>query len=215
MLRVLLLFALGLLIGRAGAATVYKCTDGKDHVAYQATPCAPHLTTRVMQLRRGPVAAPAADDGARATKAARSARSRSATAQRTAKSQPVHVRGASNTNVTATRSRGAGNTNATATRSRAAGSAPQSWQCRIGNGEVYYQHSPCPGTAIASVDLRDSRTRGRSRGAAQAVPVSATPLSRTEACRRIHAASASGRAGHERDEDVSSYERSLGRDPCR
>lgn len=202
MLRVLVLFALGLLIGRAGAASVYKCTDGKNHVTYQATPCAPHLATRVMQLRRDPVAAPSADDGARATKPVTSARSRPAPPQRTAKARPV-------------RSRGAGNANATATRSRAAGSEPQSWQCRIGNGEVYYQHSPCPRTAIANVELRDSRTRGRSRGAAQAVPVSATPLPRTEACRRIHAASASGRAGHERDEDVSSYERSLGRDPCR
>lgn len=102
-----------------------------------------------------------------------------------------------------------------AAQSRAAGSEPQSWQCRIGNGEVYYQHSPCPRSAVASVELRDSRTRGRHRSAVLSVPVSGAPLSRAEACRRIHAASASGRAGHERDEDVSSYERSLGRDPCR
>ncbi len=112
MLRVLLLFALGLLIGRAGAASVYKCTDGKDHIAYQATPCAPHLSTRVMQLRRGPVAAaPSAADGARATKPVTSAQSRSATAQRTAK-------------VRSARGRGAGNTNATAIGPRAAGSEP-------------------------------------------------------------------------------------------
>lgn len=202
MLRILLLFALGLLIGRAGAASVYKCTDGKDHIAYQATPCAPHLATRVMQLREGPVVAPSADNGAGVTKPSTSARSRSATAQRVSKVRPA-------------RGRGAGGRSATAARSRADESEPQSWQCRIGNGEVYYQHSPCPRTAIASVELRDSRTRGRSRGAAQAVPVSAMPLPRTEACQRIHAASASGRAGHERDEDVSSYERSLGRDPCR
>jgi len=202
MLRILLLFALGLLIGRAGAASVYKCTDGKDHIAYQATPCAPHLATRVMQLRHDPIAAPAAEDGARALKSTPSARSRSAPVQRTNKARPM-------------RGRGAGKTDATAIRSRADESEAQSWQCRIGNGEVYYQHSPCPRTAIASVELRDSRTHGRSRSAAQAVPVSGNPLPRTEACQRIHAASASGRAGHERDEDVSSYERSLGRDPCR
>lgn len=202
MLRVLLLFALGLLIGRAGAAPVYKCTDGNDHIAYQATPCAPHLTTRVMQLRHRPVVAPAVDDSAHATKPATSARGRSSSAQRVPKARPARVRGA-------------GDRSAMAARSRADESEPQSWQCRIGNGEVYYQHSPCPRTAIASVEVRDNRTRGRSRGAAQAVPVSGIPLPRSEACQRIHAASASGRAGHERDEDVSSYERSLGRDPCR
>lgn len=202
MLRILLLFALGLLIGRAGAAPVYKCTDGKDHIAYQATPCAPHLSTRVMQLRRGPVAAPAADDGARAAKPATSGRSRAAIVPGVARARPA-------------RGRGSVGRSTMTKRSDAAASEPQSWQCRIGNGEVFYQHSPCPRTAIASVDLRDSRTRGRSRSAAQAVPVSAMPLARNEACRRIHAASASDRAGHERDEDVSSYERSLGRDPCR
>ncbi len=202
MLRILLLFALGLLIGRAGAAPVYKCTDGKDHVAYQATPCAPHLTTRVIQLRRDPAVVPSADNGTRATKPSTTTRSRPATAKRVSKAQPA-------------RGRGAGDRNAKAARSRADESEPQSWQCRIGNGEIYYQHSPCPHSAIASVDQRDSSTRGRRRSAAQAVPVSGMPLPRTEACRRIHAAGASGRAGHERDEDVSSYERSLGRDPCR
>lgn len=201
MLRILLLFALGLLIGRAGATSVYKCTDGKHHVAYQATPCAPHLVTRVMQLRRDP-AASSVGNGTHTAEPPTTARSRSTAPQRARKSRLAP-------------GRRTGGPNAAAARTRAAGSEPQSWQCRIGNGEVYYQHSPCPRSAVASVDLRDSRTRGRYRGAAQAVPVSGAPLPRAEACRRIHAASASGRAGHARDEDVSSYERSLGRDPCR
>lgn len=200
MLRTLLLFALGLLIGRVDATSVYKCTDGKDHVAYQATPCAPHQVMQVMPLRRSPAVAPSADSGTHAAKPAAAARSRSTTT-RTPRTRSAYGRRAGGQNAAA--------------RSRAAGSEPQSWQCRIGNGEVYYQHSPCPRSAVASVDLRDSRTRGRHRSTAQTVPVSGAPLSRAEACRRIHAASASGRAGHERDEDVSSYERSLGRDPCR
>jgi hypothetical protein len=208
MLRVLLLFALGLLIGRAGA-TVYKCTDGKDHIAYQATPCAAHLVEKVMPLRQRPAAAP---DAAKDKPGSRSARadgpeSRPARAARATPAQPPESR--------SKRNRSAARNGAASGRAPAHDVSAQSWQCRIGNGEVYYQHSPCPRTAIASVELRDSRTRGRSRGAAQAVPVSAMPLSRIEACRRIHAASKSGRAGHERDEDVSSYERSLGRDPCR
>jgi len=202
MLRILVLFALGLLIGRAGAAPVYKCTDGKEHIAYQGTPCAPHLTTRVMQLRSAPAVTPPATGGARATTAEASTRSRAAPVRRVGKARSA-------------RGYGAGRRSAMTNRSDAAVNEPQSWQCRIGNSEVYYQHSPCPRTAIASVELRDSRTHGRNHGAAQSVPVSGMPLARTEACRRIHAASASDRAGHERDEDVSSYERSLGRDPCR
>jgi len=38
---------------------------------------------------------------------------------------------------------------------------------------------------------------------------------RDEACQRIHSAGAIGRAGHQHDEDVSTYDRNLGRDPCR
>ena len=41
------------------------------------------------------------------------------------------------------------------------------------------------------------------------------PLPRGEACRRMAAAGSIGRAGHARDESVSTYDRNLGRDPCR
>jgi len=34
-------------------------------------------------------------------------------------------------------------------------------------------------------------------------------------CRRLARAGSIGRAGHERDEIVSTYDRNLGRDPCR
>jgi hypothetical protein len=40
-------------------------------------------------------------------------------------------------------------------------------------------------------------------------------LPRGEVCRRIAAAGSIGRAGHARDESVSTYDRNLGRDPCR
>lgn len=200
MLRALLLFVLGFMLGVAEAAPVYKCADGKGPVAYQGTPCAPDQTSRLMTLRTAPVTAPVIETDARVTTKPRRSTKAAGTAG-TAKQRLPR--------------RGAGRSATVPDAGRGAQRDQLSWQCRVGNGEVYYQHAPCPPTVIASVELRDGRTRGRHRSAAQAVPVSATPLPRAEACRRIHAASASSRAGHERDEDVSSYERSLGRDPCR
>lgn len=201
MFRALLLFVLGFMLGIAEAATVYKCTDGKGLTAYQGTPCAPHQTTRLMTLRTATATAtaPPADADDAVTTPRRSTKAASAAGGSKQRSPR----------------RGSARSAAALRAESGTGRDPQSWQCRIGNGEVYYQHAPCPPTAIASVELKDGRTRGRSRSAAQALPVSATPLPRAEACRRIHAASASSRDGHERDEDVSSYERGLGRDPCR
>ena len=190
MTRILFLLLCLSAAGPAAAATVYKCTDGKELVAYQATPCAAHLVSRRITIAPAPRPAAAAVSSAAPAKP-RASRDKAATPRRAA--APRRARAA-----------------------RTVAPAPdQSWECRIGNGEVFYQHSPCPAAAVASHTQRDKATRGRSRSAAQLTPISGRPLPRAEACRRIHAPSASGRAGHERDEDVSSYERSLGRDPCR
>lgn len=175
----------------AAAATVYKCTDHAGHIAYKNTFCATHETSRVMRFAPAPrpgTAAPAAESG-------------------TGKGKP--------------RGSAAGRRGKSASRprsQRAAAPAPAedpSWECRLGNGEVFYQHAPCPGAAYAGTRESHAPTRGRRRGADRLTPVSAKPISRAEACRRIHAPSASSRPGHERDEDVSTYERNLGRDPCR
>jgi len=90
---------------------------------------------------------------------------------------------------------------------RSASPAPmeRSFECRASNGEVFYRHGTCP----ASIQVRD--TSGARRGTTTSA-VSATPLSRREACRRMQA---TGRAGRERDQSFSTYERNLGRDPCR
>ncbi|MDC8013905.1 DUF4124 domain-containing protein [Tahibacter soli] len=90
-----------------------------------------------------------------------------------------------------------------------------SYECRVANGEVFYQHGPCPAAVVAVGSVKRDRGRGRSATPAQMTAVSARMIPRQDACRRIHAASASGRAGHERDENVSTYEKNLGRDPCR
>ncbi|MEP7044084.1 MAG: DUF4124 domain-containing protein [Dokdonella sp.] len=95
--------------------------------------------------------------------------------------------------------------------SRAVPHPSMSYECRAGNGEVFYRHSACP----KSIRIR-AATRGghqRQTGQTESVAVSGTALPRAEACRRL--ALSSARAGHERDDQVSTYERNLGRDPCR
>jgi hypothetical protein len=86
-----------------------------------------------------------------------------------------------------------------------------SYECRAANGEVFYRHGKCPGRIAA-----DAGTGRRGRGsAASTFAVTSVALPRGEACRRMAAGGSIGRAGHARDESVSTYERNLGRDPCR
>jgi hypothetical protein len=86
-----------------------------------------------------------------------------------------------------------------------------SYECRAANGELFYRHGACPGRITAEAT---GGKRGRS-GASSAFAVTSVALPRGEVCRRIAAAGSIGRAGHARDESVSTYERNLGRDPCR
>ena len=87
-----------------------------------------------------------------------------------------------------------------------------SYECRAANGEVFYRHGACPGRITAS----DAGTGKRGRGSASgSFGVTSEALPRGEVCRRIAAAGSIGRAGHVRDESVSTYDRNLGRDPCR
>lgn len=83
-------------------------------------------------------------------------------------------------------------------------SAPRavSFECRASDGQVFYRHRSCP-HRIASGD-----------NARKSVSVSATGISREQACTQIRRAGAIGRRGHRHDETVSAYDRNLGRDPC-
>lgn len=94
-------------------------------------------------------------------------------------------------------------------RAGAAARAETSWQCRAADGSVFYRHGRCPRTIAAHG--ASPGTKG-GKGVAT-VGVSATPLPRAEACRRL--ARERGRSGREHDEVVSTYERNAGRDPCR
>ena len=95
---------------------------------------------------------------------------------------------------------------------RADDEAPTSYECRVANGEVFYQHAPCPATVPGE---HAPKRRGKRGDSPAALSVSGRALPRREACRRIHAAGAVTRAGHARDEEVSTYEKNVGRDPCR
>jgi hypothetical protein len=87
-----------------------------------------------------------------------------------------------------------------------------SYECRAANGELFYRHTACP-KQIAMPSSSASSPRGRSAKERQGYAVSAQALPRSEVCRRI--ASGGSREGHERDDRVPTYDRNLGRDPCR
>ncbi|WP_386069519.1 DUF4124 domain-containing protein [Tahibacter sp. UC22_41] len=184
----------------APALTIHRCTGSDGTPAFQDRPCAPHQQSGVVVLRAEHVAAePAASASTSRNERGGNNRVPATTKNGNARTTKSAVRSRSRRNATAVVTTG----------------ADSSWECRAGNGEIFYQHGPCPAAVTGSVEQRTSATRGRRRSDAQTVPVAGRPIARADACRRIHAASASDRAGHERDEDVSTYERNLGRDPCR
>ena len=80
----------------------------------------------------------------------------------------------------------------------------QSYECRSASGAVFYRHGRCP----ASIP----RARKGPRGESGNDRVESTRMPRSEACRRLRS---TAREGSAHDETVSTYERNLGRDPCR
>jgi len=90
-----------------------------------------------------------------------------------------------------------------------------SFECRAADGQVFYRHASCPHSIACDASTMGSASHRTSRGSGGSVPVSSSRIPRDEACRQIHAAGSIGRAGHQHDENVSTYEHNLGRDPCR
>jgi hypothetical protein len=109
----------------------------------------------------------------------------------------------------------------TATRSRAVErreAVPVSYECRAADGQLFYRHGSCPHSipaAHAHGAGVSTHGKGAGRGSSATVSVSAQRIAREDACHEIQRAGAAGRAGHEHDEVVSTYEHNLGRDPCR
>lgn len=187
-------YAAGLAIVLAGmtatqAATVYKCVTPHGQVTFRDTPCVTGATQTKLQSAGQPLIDPGAPHAA-----------------------------APATRRTTPRARGRRASHAS---HRRAPKAAMSWECRAADGEVFYRHARCPGSVPGDGTVRSSymqeasSRRGRSRhNAWSKVPVHGVKVPRSEACRRIHSAGASGRDGHLRDDKVSTYDHLMGRDPC-
>ena len=81
----------------------------------------------------------------------------------------------------------------------------QSYECRTRSGMLFYRHDRCPSSVA-----RGSTDGGKHGGVRE--PVRAQRIPRLEACRGMRSVA---RDGREFDDDVSTYDRNLGRDPCR
>jgi hypothetical protein len=90
-----------------------------------------------------------------------------------------------------------------------------SYECRLPNGEVFYRHDSCPSTASTGSSTTHDSIRGTWSTSSNDVSVTSRPVSREEACRKMNSAGAIGRDGRARDQQVSTYDKNLGRDPCR
>ncbi len=88
-----------------------------------------------------------------------------------------------------------------------------SYECRMASGDIFYRHSACPVLPLNTASPR--KLNDRARSSAKLRKISSRKVTRVEACRKIHAASASDRRGYLYDEQISTYDRNLGRDPCR
>lgn len=88
-----------------------------------------------------------------------------------------------------------------------------SFECRAADGQVFYRHSACP-RSVAALDQPGRVRRGRA-AATKSVAVTATRIPREAAGYELRRAGAASRRGRDHDEDVSTYDKNLGRDPCR
>lgn len=78
---------------------------------------------------------------------------------------------------------------------------PRSYRCRTESGLLFYRHGRCP-AAVVDPDRAERRK----------LPVMSEAIGRREACRAMRN---TARNGDELDERPSTYDRNLGRDPCR
>ncbi|MEO6968367.1 MAG: DUF4124 domain-containing protein [Rhodanobacteraceae bacterium] len=191
----------GLLLVLAGAAhaqSVYRCTDSRNGLTFQAMPCAAAMRQTVVDIHAQPLIDPNAVTPVLATKRAER------DALRHLRTRALH---------------------GSRRRSGRSAKQPTSYECRASDGEVFYRHSRCPhsvpGDGIArngddglSARTRSGHGRGRARGAWGAVSVTSCKIPRSEACQRLDAIAAADRDGHARDEQVPVYEHLVGRDPC-
>ncbi len=80
-----------------------------------------------------------------------------------------------------------------------------SYECRTGSGALFYRHEHCPGSIDRSGLIGGRRSAAREK-------VHGTRIPRLDACRGMRSVA---RDGREFDDAPSTYDRNLGRDPCR
>ena len=85
------------------------------------------------------------------------------------------------------------------------------YECRASDGRVFYRLGACPRSLAPE---GGSAGRGKGRGAGASVSVSGHLVPREDACAQMRRAGSIGRGGHEFDEQISTYDKNLGRDPC-
>lgn len=150
----------------AHAQSVYKCTDGAGHIAYQEMSCGAGMREQLIEIEAPPPPPPRTSHS--------DTRARRAAPPRAARAAP-----------------------------RAA--PVLSYECRTRSGVLFYRHDRCP----PSID-RSGQIGGRHGGSRE--QVSAQRIPRLDACRGMRSVA---RDGREFDDVPSTYERNLGRDPCR
>lgn len=80
-----------------------------------------------------------------------------------------------------------------------------SYECRTASGALFYRHGGCP-----SVIGKESSKQNLHASRGERVQTRRIP--RAEACRSLRSV---GRRGREHDDTTSTYDKNLGRDPCR
>jgi hypothetical protein len=90
---------------------------------------------------------------------------------------------------------------------------PVSHRCTSASGAVFYRHAACPARIASARVSTGTRRKGRGGGDHEAVSDETVP--REIACRELERAGAITRRGREHEARVDTYERNLGRDPCR
>lgn len=96
---------------------------------------------------------------------------------------------------------------------------PQSFRCVASNGSVFYRHDRCPSEVDHQTHHSASYDRYTGNQVVTSTPtyhtVTTQKVSRKEACKEMGSMGNRSRRDRDRDGAASTYERNLGRDPCR
>lgn len=87
-----------------------------------------------------------------------------------------------------------------------------SYKCSTPDGVVFYRHSECPRNIAV---FSPGTVGGMAASIRVYAPVEQVEVSRKFACTQIYGPDAEKRSGRHEDEKYSTYDRNLGRDPCR